>query len=144
MHQDGIMTGHIEWNDAHSVGVESIDEQHRQLVVLTNRLFQAIVRDTGADSVPDVLTELERYVDYHFSHEEELLRKHGYPADALGRHIAEHRELTHQVYDFARKAREDSDIIDLEVFEFLRDWTTSHLLRTDMLYAGFLRSSGAR
>ncbi len=138
------MADQIEWNDAHSVGVESIDEQHRQLVVLTNRLFQGIVRDTGAASVLDILTELERYVDSHFSHEEHLLRNHGYPADELARHVEEHRELTDQVHDFVKKSEKGSDIIDLEVFEFLRDWTTSHLLRTDRLYAGFLRSRGAR
>ena len=34
--------GHIEWNDGMSVGVESIDEDHKTLLLLVNEINEAI------------------------------------------------------------------------------------------------------
>lgn len=138
------MTEQLLWTEISSVGVESIDEQHRQIVAIANRLFQEIVKDTGVEAIFEILDEVARYADYHFSHEERLLKEHGFPPDALERHIAEHRALTAQVQDFIAKARENTDLIDLEVYDFLRDWMNDHLQRTDKEYALFLSTRGAR
>jgi len=139
-----MSTDQILWNDEDSVGVASIDEQHKELVAITNRMFQAIVRDAGVEAVLGILDEMARYAEQHFAHEEALLVEHGYPADMLASHVAEHRNLTGQVHDFIRKARENTDILDLEVYDFLRDWMTDHLQRTDRTYAEFLCARGAR
>lgn len=138
------MTDQMPWDEADSVGVDSIDEQHKRIVAITNRLFQEIIKDTGIESIFEILDEMARYADYHFSYEEGLLKEHGFPPEALERHIAEHRALTAQVQDFIARARENTDLIDLEVYDFLRDWMNNHLHRTDKDYALFLSSRGVR
>lgn len=138
------MTDQMLWDEADSVGVDSIDEQHKRLVAITNQLFQEIIKDTGTESIFEILDEMARYADYHFSYEEQLLKENGYPAEALERHVAEHRALTARVQDFITKARERDDLIDLEVYDFLRDWMSDHLQRTDRTYAEFLCSRGVR
>lgn len=133
---------HIEWTDDNSVGVVAIDDQHKELVSITNRLFQAIMDDKGFSVLMDILIELEKYVDVHFSFEEELLKRHGYPQDLYEEHAAEHVELTQQVKDFVNMVEEAGETLDMEVFDFLRTWTDSHLSRTDMKYKLFLQSKG--
>lgn len=133
----------IEWTDDLSVGVESIDEQHKQLVSITNKLFQAILDDKGKTIVMEVLDELRQYIDHHFSYEEELLQRYAYPTKRLVEHIAEHRALSQQVQTFITGI-EKSESLDLEVFDFLRDWTTEHLNTTDRQYADYLCTCGAQ
>lgn len=133
----------IVWTESNSVGVASLDEQHRRLVEVTNRLFQEIINDTGTEAVFAVLDEVARYAEYHFAHEEALLVEHGYPADELERHAAEHRALEAQVHELIARARQDNSLIDLEVYDFLRDWTNDHMHGSDKRYATFLAARGA-
>lgn len=129
----------IEWNDDHSVGIKAIDDQHKELVKITNTLFQAIMDDRGFDILMEVLRELEAYVKVHFDFEEELMRRHGYSPIGLKEHIEEHETLTKQVSDFVDQVAAAGDTLDMEVFDFLRDWTDSHLLETDMQYKDFFQ-----
>ncbi|EGB14820.1 hemerythrin-like metal-binding protein [Pseudodesulfovibrio mercurii] len=133
----------IEWHDSHSVGVPSIDEQHKRLVALTNRLFLAIMDETGETALGDVLDELADYAVYHFTHEEGLLHLHGYPDELLTEHRAEHAALTDQVHEYIERYREDPACLDLSVYVFLRDWTTEHMSRSDSKYSEFLQARAA-
>lgn len=133
----------ILWMDNYSVGVPSIDRQHRQLVELNNKLFHAIMEDKGPDVVLDVLDELAEFAAYHFAHEEELLTEHGYEPELLAAHIEEHRSLTRKVQEYLHDIRQRNSL-DLVVYNFLRDWTTDHLKATDSKYAHFLQGQGAQ
>ncbi len=130
----------IEWNEVNSVGVASIDEQHKVLVAITNKLFQAILDNRGIVVLMGVLRELEEYVKTHFSYEEELMRRYGYSPLELEEHIAEHRALQKQVSDFADEVGKEEDTLDIEVFDFLRDWMDVHLCETDMKYKDFFKN----
>jgi hemerythrin-like metal-binding protein len=134
----------IEWHESHSVGVPSIDEQHKRLMALTNGLFQAIMNEAGETILEDTLNELADYASYHFSHEEELLRMHGYPEDLLAQHQAEHQALTEEVYRYIARYRKDPANLDLSLFVFLRDWTTEHMNRSDSRYSEFLVAHHAK
>jgi hemerythrin-like metal-binding protein len=134
----------IEWHESHSVGVPSIDEQHKRLVALTNRLFLAIMDDAGEEALEGVLNDLADYAVYHFTHEEELLRMHGYPEELLDEHRAEHQALTDEVHRYIARYREDPGNLDLSVYVFLRDWTHEHMSRSDSRYSEFLVAHQAK
>ncbi|MCJ2164866.1 MULTISPECIES: bacteriohemerythrin [unclassified Pseudodesulfovibrio] len=134
----------IIWVDKDSVGIPSIDTQHKQLVAITNTLFMAIMHDTSEDVLKDTLDALAYYANYHFAYEEKLLAEHGYPEDKLASHIAEHRELTRQVHTFIQEAKNDPGTLDIKVFGFLRDWMSCHLSETDSQYSAFLLKKGVR
>lgn len=131
----------IQWMESYSVGVPSIDSQHRQLVELNNRLFHAIMEDRGRDIALDVLDELVKYVKYHFSYEEKLLAECGFDQTLLDEHIKEHRLLTEKVHSYRQNVGQE-DSLDLMVYDFLRDWTTNHLKQTDGKYASLLQEHG--
>ncbi|QJB57620.1 bacteriohemerythrin [Pseudodesulfovibrio sp. zrk46] len=129
----------IQWTEDHSVGVAEIDAQHKELVKITNRLFLGIMNDSAFQVLLDILYELERYVEYHFSYEEELLKTYGYSHQALVEHIEEHHRIKNQVSIFIKEYSSNWETMDIEVFDFLRDWTTDHLCTTDAMYKDFFK-----
>jgi len=133
----------IIWLESYSVGVPSIDDQHKQLIEINNKLFHAIMKERGRSVVMEVLGELAEYATDHFSHEENLLTEYGFDPALLSEHTAEHRSLTEQVQGYIQDAEQWSSL-DLVVYDFLRDWTTNHLKETDSKYANFLQQHGAR
>ena len=71
----------IGWDDRYSVGIQLIDDQHKELIKLTNRLYIDCL--TGGEGTQDyfkfALRRTMDYIEYHFSSEEQLLEKMRYP-----------------------------------------------------------------
>ncbi|MGE4194776.1 MAG: bacteriohemerythrin [Pseudodesulfovibrio sp.] len=134
----------IEWCDSHSVGIPALDDQHKALVALTNQLFLAIMRDEGQKELGRVLAELARYADYHFDFEEQILTEHGFPESGFSHHREEHRKLKSRVQTLLIQHEEGSVALDLDVYSFLREWMTEHMIGTDSEYAAFLASKAVR
>ncbi len=59
----------LEWNENLSVGVPSIDEQHKALLALLNELFDSTQAGRGQAVLGKVLKELADYTVYHFKYE---------------------------------------------------------------------------
>lgn len=70
----------IGWKESLAIGVEEIDNQHRELVRQFSRLLSACEEGKGEQEAREVLEFLEGYVRRHFSDEEALQRLHRYPA----------------------------------------------------------------
>lgn len=69
----------IEWLDQYSVGVESIDNQHKELFARINKLLDACSQGEGKKVLPEVLDFLGDYVVFHFSTEEKYMKEYLYP-----------------------------------------------------------------
>ena len=66
---------YMSWSDDLSVGLQEIDEQHKILITLINRLFtEAIMQKADQSVVSKILNELVQYTIVHFSVEESLFR----------------------------------------------------------------------
>lgn len=59
-----------------------IDKEHRELLNAVNDLLEACGEGKGRDHMNKTIKFLNDYVDSHFSHEEQLQQKSGYPAMA--------------------------------------------------------------
>jgi len=57
----------MKWNDAYSVGVEEIDNQHKGLVNNLNELFDAMSIGKANDVLGKILDQLIRYAQIHFA-----------------------------------------------------------------------------
>lgn len=123
----------IEWNEGMSVGVERLDEHHRRLIELTNRLGAAIAAGDTERATGSVLGELIRYVYYHFGEEERLMELAGY-AD-LPRHREHHRAMAEHVRGLeARFETDPAAVATPELHAFLADWLINHIRSEDLLY----------
>ena len=63
----------LAWKDEYSVGLDSIDQQHRKLINLINQLTTAVEYSTGEEFEREALAELVDYTKTHFSYEEGLM-----------------------------------------------------------------------
>ncbi len=121
-------------------GISEIDQQHRKLVSLVNRLYRAIKSGEGTGVLGEILNELVAYTDYHFKTEEYYFDKFNYPEGELHKEI--HRKLTAQVLEFKEKFERGEATLSYDLLNFLKDWLVNHIGKTDMKYAPFLREKG--
>ena len=136
------MSKFVEWSDALSVGIEEIDEQHKVLAELVNRMHQAIHERHGSEVVKGILTELAEYTRIHFAVEESLMRILNYPD--YENHKAIHEELIQHVIELRDKVESGKTAIGFELMHFLRNWLTKHIMEEDMAYSSFFLSAGAQ
>lgn len=132
----------IDWTDDLSVGIQEIDEQHRILVGLLNRLYQAIITRTDNSVMNEILRELTEYTVVHFAVEESLMRIFDYPD--YDEHKQHHQELTQQVFELKNKVKSGKTSVSMEVLNFLRHWLTNHIQMEDKRYAPFFLARGLK
>lgn len=132
----------IEWTEELGVGIQEIDEQHKVLVELVNRLYKSIIRQTDSTVVDEVLTELIQYTRIHFAVEESLMRIFDYPL--YEEHKQVHEELTHQVVELHHKFKKGEVAIGMELLSFLRRWLTGHIMVEDKKYTPFFLQKGLK
>jgi hemerythrin-like metal-binding protein len=133
----------VEWCSSYGVGVESIDNQHRQLCSLINELHDAMAHGKGRLVIGKALEELITYTKKHFGTEEALLQAHGY--SDLQRHQTIHREFTAAVDEFQKEHRAGSLSLSVAMMDYLRRWLLSHILGTDKTsFAAVLEARATR
>jgi hemerythrin len=130
-----IMAQQFEWKDAYRVGIEDIDEEHRELVRIANRLFGEL--DNG--QLQRELMTLRQHMLAHFHKEEILMGRIGYPR------LAEHRTLHEALLDdfdhyAANVARNPEQVPGLRAF--LVEWVLDHIVNHDQGIAEFQGSLG--
>jgi len=131
---------YIPWSEDLSVGLEEIDEQHKILINLINRLFnEAILKRADKSLISDILDELIQYTIVHFAVEESLFRIFDYPDSEA--HQEHHDQLKKEVVSF-RKKFQDGTPIDIELMGFLKKWITLHIMKDDKKYTPFFLEKG--
>ena len=128
----------LEWSDALSVGVGTIDGQHRVLIAYINQLSGAITRTQSSAQLGQVLVGLEGYTRLHFHYEERLFKRLGWP-DAE-EHALAHRMFERQLGDFRTRFAGGDMSVGPQVLNFMVRWLTGHILSEDMSYSEFLRA----
>jgi len=130
----------VSWDDSFSVANQTLDMQHTRLLGMLNALSQAIETGEARSMIVLLLNALQRYTEAHFSAEEQLLERHGYPD--LAAHRAKLQALTARVLEFQREFESGNQDISRPLQAFLHDWLLNHILETDKAYADFLREHG--
>ena len=129
----------VNWSEQLSVGLNSIDAEHRKLLDILNSMHDAMSKGKGREIVGKVLDDLIRYTVIHFTHEEELMRKHGY-AEFEG-HRGIHRAMTRNVLEYQIKHSAGA-VNTIDVMNFLTEWLKKHIMETDKRYAPHLAERG--
>jgi len=133
----------IEWTAELSVGIESIDEQHKKLVNMINALNDAMLTNSSNELLGKIFTGLEAYTQKHFSYEENMFAEYGYTDSE--EHKRQHNELIAQVVELKEKFIENPQgTMSADLMLFLKRWLTNHIMRTDKEYAEFLISKGVK
>lgn len=127
----------VMWDDSLSVGLPEIDDQHKQLLSLTNSLNEAMQAGKGRDILLPMLQSLKHYARVHFDAEERLMDSIGFAAKDP--HCEQHDRFIDIVLDFETQLRSGQDVSDNEVMEFLNGWFKKHIQGADKKYASEIR-----
>lgn len=134
---------YMEWSDKLSVGVDSVDVQHKRLVAMVNELFDAMKEGRGKDVLEKTLDGLIKYTVYHFSYEEKLFEQTGYPLS--DEHKKEHKNLTEQVLIIQEKMKSGASFsLSMEVMEFLKGWLVNHIMGSDKKFGPYFVERGIK
>jgi hemerythrin len=127
----------IVWNDALSVGVDSLDADHIIVASLINHIDDAKQSASDERTVGRVLRVLVDHAFTHFTREESLLETHGYPL--LEPHRREHRLIEEQLQELCEAYERTADPeLSREIMELLHFWLVEHIMKVDMHYKTFL------
>jgi hemerythrin len=127
----------ITWLPTYSVNLPPIDEQHKRLFDLINRLHdEIVVRKSSPEAIGTALEELIQYTKTHFELEERFLASMQYPE--VAQHKAKHEALTRRVMKLQQDFAAGKITVAAELMNLMRSWLSDHILKSDKRYAAFL------
>jgi hemerythrin len=127
----------VAWSDDFLGGVAVIDDQHRRLVDLANRLGDDLREGRDATAVAASVRSLFEYAVLHFRTEEGLMD--AYEVPDTDRHRQEHSVLLSDLDSLGSNLENTSVMIALQ---HLKAWLIRHVDSLDRELAAELRSRG--
>ncbi|MDR1597212.1 MAG: bacteriohemerythrin, partial [Treponema sp.] len=140
--QFAISSKYYQWDDSFVTGIKLIDARHMRLFETVNRLLDACEQGKGQEELTKSLAFLTEYTIKHFSEEEALQQKYGYPEYQAHRQIHENFKKT--VGEFAREleAKGPSQAMLEQIKTQVGGWLVTHVKVVDTKLGTFLKSAG--
>lgn len=130
------------WSDSYSVGVQSIDDQHKKLIQLTDDLFSAMKTGKGNEQVGGIVSSLIDYTLTHFAYEEKAMQAANYPGYL--QHHKLHEDLVKKVKEFQAKFQTGNTMLSVDLLNFLKTWLINHIQGDDKKYLPYLVAKGIK
>ena len=130
----------IEWDTSLATGNNDIDSQHKELFRRFDNLLTACNQRRGKEEVRSVLIFLGDYVRSHFSMEEQLQRKHGYPD--YPSHKAQHECFILDLKKLEDQFQDEGVSLSLviQTNQAMVNWLIKHINATDRALADYLQA----
>jgi len=138
---------YFPWDSSLETGFPEIDEQHKGLFELADKLAGAIATCTLTDeglceedenTVADAVYGLTDYCVEHFADEEALMKSAGYPS--LSVHCSLHEQLTAETLTITARFFNDEGVVPEALAPFITSWLSDHIRRHDMQFVTYLRA----
>jgi hemerythrin len=134
----------IRWSESLAIGIEEIDTQHRELVQQFAALLAACEEGRGREELKTLLGFLDWYVQRHFSDEEALQHRCGYPS--YQEHRSEHQSFVSRIGSLQQQVdgggTELSHLVEINTLLFA--WFVKHVSKSDRALGLFLEKTGQR
>jgi hemerythrin-like metal-binding protein len=127
----------LTWCDKYAVGIQEIDDEHRELFEAVRGIESAIARNAELAELGVLLKKLVATTGKHFAGEEAIMRGAKYPGLAL--HAANHQRLMETVEAFAASHGQDGVAVNQPELNFLRDWLLFHIENEDARMGAWLK-----
>lgn len=145
-----IMIGKFEPDDPftftakYKTDIQLVDDEHRRLFEIIKEandlIFEELLHDKY-DKIIELLSELKDYTEFHFSDEEKLMEKIGYPG--LEAQQRAHAAFIEKLVNIDLNTLDDIDNNQqeylTELINFLLGWLSNHILGSDKKIGEFVK-----
>lgn len=123
-----MISENMKWDNAYSLGIKNIDEQHKQLFEIVSKIFSLQESRDVKENIRTILHELHDYIKVHFKDEEEFMKNIGYPD--LEYHHLLHIQLAKSVSNILQDPSR-LDIIQTKMRVIAKRALIDHILEED-------------
>jgi hemerythrin-like metal-binding protein len=127
----------VSWSDELSVGIDEIDQQHRQFIDIINELHLAMKSGKTQDVLPTILKKLSNYAVFHFTHEEGIMHSYHYPESSGHKLI--HDKFTKEIHKLSEDLINQKTLLSMDVMKSLKDWLVAHIMGQDKKYGDYIK-----
>jgi len=85
----------VHWEESYAVGIKEIDDQHKKLFDLVNKLYDLEDNENIKEDMREILYAFRDYTIVHFKDEEEYMRSIAYPE--LEQHKKKHERIVNSL-----------------------------------------------
>jgi hemerythrin len=134
------MENTVLWTPDLSIGVNEIDEQHKEMIARVNELQTAVREGRGEAELGRIIDFAAEYVYFHFNAEEEVMKSSGYPAYDAHKTIHDSfvQDLVRIMKDF-EASKNDGELV-IRVAKGLDKWIRDHIKQVDQELGVFLKA----
>ncbi len=122
----------MEWNEELDIGVSSMNNQHKKILDLMNKLHDLSASGAGKQELGVAINELADYTVQHFKEEEAYMESIDFPKLTLHKGI--HTDLLNKLGKHKEAFEAGDGEIGEEFFDFLKLWLTAHIKGIDKKY----------
>ena len=127
----------IRFDDSHLVGVAEMDDQHRNLVRMVNRLNSEWHNGQSPQALLALFDELVTATAEHFETEGRYMAQFAYPEQR--QHEKEHALLVDEAMRLRKRMGEGGELLALQT---IKDWLLNHIDHADAKLAKYLIERG--
>lgn len=134
----------FKWTEDLAVGIEKIDDQHKELFDKVNDLLQAMKNRVAKEKLGEIIDFLEGYVKHHFHDEEHFMKLYQYPG--LNKQKEEHEKFNNEFEEIKNEFLDKgyASVITIRVQKKICDWLIKHTSTLDKDLGKFLREQGLK
>jgi hemerythrin len=117
------------WPTGYALGIPMIDEHHRILFSLFDRLGQGLRDGMGEDDLGAIIGELLDYANMHFREEERFFREYNLPSAEA--HTREHERFIITMKSCMISLERGNRTVATELVYYLASWLSRHIGQED-------------
>jgi len=102
----------IRWNDGLNLDIPILDNEHKNLLYIINKLSTIEFTQEQMKSLEAILNELLSALKEHALHEETLLKESGY--DQIDKHSEDHSDLINKIRSLKADTITSGEFVDIE------------------------------
>ena len=129
----------VTWGADLEFGVPHIDDDHRRLMDLVNRVYAAIKAGAEAGVLAEAFADLRRYASKHFTEEDAFMVGLRYPG--TDEHRRQHQTFLARLDALAEDFQRGAKTTSIDVISLLGSWWQNHIADADAAVAHFAASA---
>lgn len=118
------------WNRNFETGIDSIDQQHKVLVEIVNRLARHFASNLSDSCCNEILDELLEYAAFHFEEEEQIWHRAFSDTQQTLNHHDDHQLFITKIRKLQNRQAPQDEVLTT-LLKYLTRWLAFHILDSD-------------